>query len=114
MALGSCQFRFLQEPKGQSRRESSVMQTLAKVSSFNRLRQAHPWQVAPASPSYARVSSLQVPGGGTGEGEHGPCRTSHGDRGDIWKRGNMCQRWLYVARRNGARKGGKTRFSFSG
>lgn len=114
MALGSCQFRFLQEPKGQSRRESSIMRTLAKVSSFNRLRQAHPRQIAPAAPSYGLHVFSAGPWGWHGEGEHGPRRTSQGDRGDIRKRGNMCQRWLCVARRNRARKGGKTRFSFSG
>lgn len=33
MVLGSCQFVFLKEPKD-SHRESSIMWTLAKVSSF--------------------------------------------------------------------------------
>lgn len=82
--------------------------------SFSHLRQAHPWQIALVAPSYGLRVFSACPWGWHREGERGPCRISQGDHGDIWKRGNMGQRWLCVARRNGARKGEKKRFSFSG
>lgn len=67
MALGSCQFGFLKEPKD-SHGESLIMQTLAKVSSFRSPRQACPWQTAPAAPSYGFYVFSAGPWGWHGEG----------------------------------------------
>lgn len=93
MFPGSSQLGFLKEPKD-SHGESSIMRTLAKVSSFQSPRQAHPWQTAPEAPSYGLQVFSKGPWGGT-RGERGPRHTAPGGHGDIRNRGSMCQRWLY-------------------
>lgn len=92
MALGSCQFSSLQEPKGQSQTESLIMQTLAKVSlsaiSGKHIHGRLPWWLPPM----ACVSSPHVPGDGTGRGSvvlavypRGTMETF--GRGGIWAKG---------------------------
>lgn len=112
MALGSCQFGFLKELKD-SRGESSFMQTFAKVSSFKSPQQAHPWQTAPAFPSYGLLVFSMSPWGRHGEGSI--ILTMH-LRGvtETFGREGICAKGGCVARSNGTGEGGKTRFSFSG
>lgn len=112
MALGSCQFGFLKEPKD-SHGESSIMRTLAKVSSFKSPRQARPWQTAPAAPSYGLHVFSAGPRGWHGRGSVVVAVHPSGATETFGKEG-ICAKGGCVAGSNGAGEGGKTRFSFSG
>lgn len=113
MALGSCQFGFLKEPKD-SHGESSIMQTLAKVSSFKSPRQAHPWQTAPAAPSYG-LHVFSTGSLGVAQGGGSVLLTVHPRRAvETFGREGTCAEGGGVAGSNRAGEGVKNSFSFSG